>query len=394
MKAWSNACADCRGKNIRCSPSLTDEWPCAACVRNKLHCVPLTPNHNRAHSNGGSLLESERPLQLDRLSRGEGDDYYAQRSVSPRGGTFNPFFPSNFFRTAFVCVDKAQDNNSLAGCKACAEGKRYYSAYAAAAHLRQVHFIHMETASGSVGEDRPSMEPLKDWTREIEELIPPDLAPYDDFNYIEDSQFIQSFGNEELQESKMASSWHPSTICPPHEPTLADAPNILLAISPHATPPRTPTLEGDESCKQYTTQGVESQSAVPGISLFTVRNSTNPDHSLGPSVPVENALLGQPGRNSMGARKLPLDYQMCDVDELTTLIDVKLHLLMQSTGAVSNKGTNLGARKRTKTGCLSKLWLYAYDHCSLMSDSLSKTKIEVWRGATYLQQLRQIEEEL
>lgn len=38
----------------------------------------------------------------------------------------------------------------------------------------------------------------------------------------------------------------------------------------------------------------------------------------------------------------------------------------EGTGEVSNEGANLKARKRTKTGCLSKLWLYV--HRSLSAD--------------------------
>ena len=34
------ACEGCRRRKIRCDSATTNTWPCAACVRLKLHCVP------------------------------------------------------------------------------------------------------------------------------------------------------------------------------------------------------------------------------------------------------------------------------------------------------------------------------------------------------------------
>ena len=50
----------------------------------------------------------------------------------------------------------------------------------------------------------------------------------------------------------------------------------------------------------------------------------------------------------------------------------------ECTGDLSNEGANLKARKRTKTGCLSKLCLCPTEHRPLMNDSLSKTEDQVW----------------
>jgi hypothetical protein len=36
------ACEGCRRRKIRCDSATTNTWPCAACVRLKLHCVPPT----------------------------------------------------------------------------------------------------------------------------------------------------------------------------------------------------------------------------------------------------------------------------------------------------------------------------------------------------------------
>ena len=54
------ACEGCRRRKIKCDAATTNSWPCAACVRLKLTCVPPTVNYNRAQQMGmgpGSGLE-------------------------------------------------------------------------------------------------------------------------------------------------------------------------------------------------------------------------------------------------------------------------------------------------------------------------------------------------
>ena len=43
------ACEGCRKRKIKCDAATTNSWPCAACVRLKLTCVPPTVNYNHAH---------------------------------------------------------------------------------------------------------------------------------------------------------------------------------------------------------------------------------------------------------------------------------------------------------------------------------------------------------
>ena len=92
------ACEGCRRRKIKCDAATSNQWPCAACVRLKLHCLPPTANYDRAPS--GHLSGLERVLDFDSGS-GE-DDYHAQTSVpqyydsmsnpqdmDPHQGTFN-----------------------------------------------------------------------------------------------------------------------------------------------------------------------------------------------------------------------------------------------------------------------------------------------------------------
>ena len=41
------ACEGCRRRKIKCDAATTNSWPCAACVRLKLGCIPPTVNYNR-----------------------------------------------------------------------------------------------------------------------------------------------------------------------------------------------------------------------------------------------------------------------------------------------------------------------------------------------------------
>jgi hypothetical protein len=70
------ACEGCRRRKIKCDAATTNSWPCAACVRLKLHCVPPSLNFNRTHS-ATSISGFERVLDFDSCS--SGDEEYAPR---------------------------------------------------------------------------------------------------------------------------------------------------------------------------------------------------------------------------------------------------------------------------------------------------------------------------
>ena len=77
------ACEGCRRRKIKCDAATTNAWPCAACVRLKLHCVPPTVNYNRTHVTGGHISGLERVLDFDNSSGGSGDEDYTQSSGVP-----------------------------------------------------------------------------------------------------------------------------------------------------------------------------------------------------------------------------------------------------------------------------------------------------------------------
>lgn len=94
------ACEGCRKRKIKCDAATTNAWPCAACVRLKLHCVPPTVNYDRTHSSGGQLSGLERVLDFDNSSGSGDEDYYHHTSapqvfeLSTPHGSMHPHQPS------------------------------------------------------------------------------------------------------------------------------------------------------------------------------------------------------------------------------------------------------------------------------------------------------------
>ncbi|KAI9812464.1 MAG: hypothetical protein M1827_004695 [Pycnora praestabilis] len=73
------ACEGCRRRKIKCDAATTNTWPCSACVRLKLQCVPPTVNYEREFSQDRQGIESER-LQEFETSSGSGEEDYHSRS--------------------------------------------------------------------------------------------------------------------------------------------------------------------------------------------------------------------------------------------------------------------------------------------------------------------------
>lgn len=69
------ACEGCRRRKIKCDAATTNTWPCAACVRLKLHCVPPSLNYDRTHG-GGTYSGLEGVLDFDHSSASGDDDHY------------------------------------------------------------------------------------------------------------------------------------------------------------------------------------------------------------------------------------------------------------------------------------------------------------------------------
>ena len=78
------ACEGCRRRKIKCDAATTNSWPCAACVRLKIFCVPPTVNYDRARAGSGSASGLERVLDFD-TSSGSGDDEYGSQIRANQG---------------------------------------------------------------------------------------------------------------------------------------------------------------------------------------------------------------------------------------------------------------------------------------------------------------------
>lgn len=69
------ACEGCRRRKIKCDAATSNQWPCAACVRLKLHCVPPAVDYDRSHAGAGHFSGLERVLDFDNGSGGD-DDFH------------------------------------------------------------------------------------------------------------------------------------------------------------------------------------------------------------------------------------------------------------------------------------------------------------------------------
>ncbi|KAF2146863.1 uncharacterized protein K452DRAFT_218581 [Aplosporella prunicola CBS 121167] len=60
------ACEGCRRRKIKCDAATTNAWPCAACIRLKLNCVPPTVSYDKDFAPGSHTFElDQRPQEYD-----------------------------------------------------------------------------------------------------------------------------------------------------------------------------------------------------------------------------------------------------------------------------------------------------------------------------------------
>ncbi|KAI9662439.1 MAG: hypothetical protein M1821_008606 [Bathelium mastoideum] len=64
------ACEGCRRRKIKCDAATTNTWPCSACVRLKLNCVPPTISYEKDAGPGTFVFDLERPQSYDGASTG------------------------------------------------------------------------------------------------------------------------------------------------------------------------------------------------------------------------------------------------------------------------------------------------------------------------------------
>jgi len=75
------ACEGCRRRKIKCDAATTNAWPCAACIRLKLNCVPPTVSYDKDY-NGTQTFDLE-PKPLDYTSDGSPQhDYQRHQSMA------------------------------------------------------------------------------------------------------------------------------------------------------------------------------------------------------------------------------------------------------------------------------------------------------------------------
>ena len=75
------ACEGCRRRKIKCDAATTNAWPCAACIRLKLNCVPPTVSYDKDF-NGSHTFELE-PKPLDYAADGPDPDEYPRHGSMP-----------------------------------------------------------------------------------------------------------------------------------------------------------------------------------------------------------------------------------------------------------------------------------------------------------------------
>lgn len=69
------ACEGCRRRKIKCDAATTNTWPCSACVRLKLHCVPPMVQYDRDFA-PSQPLEQDTNGEFDNSS-GSGEEEHS-----------------------------------------------------------------------------------------------------------------------------------------------------------------------------------------------------------------------------------------------------------------------------------------------------------------------------
>ena len=65
------ACEGCRRRKIKCDAASTNTWPCSACTRLKLHCIPPTGGNDQEYAGSASLTDSEELVEYS-IPQGHG----------------------------------------------------------------------------------------------------------------------------------------------------------------------------------------------------------------------------------------------------------------------------------------------------------------------------------
>jgi hypothetical protein len=90
------ACEGCRRRKIKCDAATTNTWPCSACIRLKLHCVPPTVNYDRDFPPGSQSFEAE----SGQYETSGGDDDYQQQVAIQQHLAAQPKHGQPMYQTA------------------------------------------------------------------------------------------------------------------------------------------------------------------------------------------------------------------------------------------------------------------------------------------------------
>lgn len=99
------ACEGCRRRKIRCDSATTNTWPCAACVRLKLHCIPpvggvdgdFAPDAAQHAGNVAVNFQSYNPSPSNVASTGQGFPQNYQGQAFDDYGNYGPGYSKDSF---------------------------------------------------------------------------------------------------------------------------------------------------------------------------------------------------------------------------------------------------------------------------------------------------------
>jgi hypothetical protein len=76
------ACEGCRKRKIKCDAATTNSWPCAACIRLKLNCVPPTMSYDQDYKPELPTFNIDRSQNYQPAPASSPEDYHRQMSMS------------------------------------------------------------------------------------------------------------------------------------------------------------------------------------------------------------------------------------------------------------------------------------------------------------------------
>jgi hypothetical protein len=80
------ACEGCRRRKIKCDAATTNAWPCAACIRLKLNCVPPTVSYDKDYNANTQTFELDtKPLEYAAAVEGQHHYRHSISGAIPQG---------------------------------------------------------------------------------------------------------------------------------------------------------------------------------------------------------------------------------------------------------------------------------------------------------------------